>query len=122
MRLLLDAHVSARAIASALRERGHDVRAVDEERALDGWEDQSLLELAAAEQRIVVACNVKDFARLVGERVAGGGHHAGCLLVVGIDHSEFGLMLRLIDAAVAERPDQAAWRDHALWGTRAAGN
>jgi len=73
VRLLLDAHVSARAIASALRERGHDVGAVDEERALD----------------------VKDFARLVGERVAGGGHHAGCL---------------------------SAWRDHALWGTRAAGN
>jgi len=122
VRLLLDAHVSGRAIAGAVRERGHDVRAVDEERALDGWEDEALLELAAREERIVVTCNVKDSARLTGQRVAGGGHHAGCLLIVGIDHSELGLILRLIDAALAERPEQAAWRDHAVWGTRAAGS
>lgn len=122
MRLLLDAHVSGRAVAAAIRKRGHDVRAVDEERALDGWEDGALLELAARDERIVVTCNVKDFARLIGERLAGGGHHAGCLLIVGVDHSEFGLILRLIDAALTERPEQGAWRDHAAWGTRAAGS
>jgi nucleoside-diphosphate-sugar epimerase len=122
VRLLLDAHVSGRAIASALRARGHDVRAVDEERALDGWSDESLLDLAAREGRITVTCNVKDFARLAGERLAGGGDHAGCLLIVGIDHSEFGLILRLIDAAIAERPQQEDWRDHAAWGIRAEGD
>jgi len=76
-------------------------------------------ELAFREERIVVTCDVKDFARLVSERGAGGGHHAGCLLVVGIDHSEDGLILRLIDAALTGRPDQAAWRDYAAWATRA---
>lgn len=121
MRLLLDAHVSGRAVARALRERGHDVRAVDEERALDGWDDASLLDLATREERILVTCNVRDFARLAGERLAGGGHHAGCLLIVGIDHAEFGLILRVVEAAMAERPDHDAWRDYAAWGKRGGG-
>ncbi|MGI8513056.1 MAG: DUF5615 family PIN-like protein [Solirubrobacteraceae bacterium] len=118
MRLLLDAHVSARVIARVLRDRGHEVRAADEERTLDGWDDESLLELAAKEQRIMVTFNVRDFPRIVGQWAAAGRHHAGCLIIVGIDHSEFGLILRVIDAALAGRSDQDAWRDHAAWGTR----
>ena len=118
MRLLLDAHVSARAIARALRDRGHDIRAADEQRALDGWDDESLLELAASERRIIVTFNVRDFPRIVGEWAAAGKQHTGCLIIVSIDHSEFGLILRVIDGALAARSDQAAWRDHASWGTR----
>jgi hypothetical protein len=121
MRLFLDAHVSGRRIAGALRERGHDVRAADEERELDGWEDQRLLELAAAEGRIIVTLNVKDFARLGSEWAAAGTRHAGCLMIVGIDHAEFGLTLRVIDAALAARPDRTSWIDYAAWGTRATG-
>lgn len=122
MRLFLDAHVSGRRIAAALRERGHDVRAADEGRELDGWEDERLLELAEVEQRILVTFNVKDFARILSEWGGSGRHHAGCLMLVGIDHGEFGLILRVIDAAVHARPDARAWRDYAAWGTRAAGD
>lgn len=118
MRLLLDAHVSGRVIARALRERGHDVRATNEESQLDGWEDDALLELAAAEGRILITFNVKDFPRLVRDWAAAGKRHAGCLMLVGIDHGEFGLILRVIDAAFASRPDHAEWRDYAAWGTR----
>lgn len=121
MRLFLDAHVSGRAIADVLRERGHDVRAADEERELDGSEDEALLELAAAEERIMVTFNVRDFPRIVGQWAAGGRHHAGCLMIVGIDHSEFGSTLRVIDAALTARVRQADWADHASWGTRSAG-
>lgn len=121
MRLLLDAHVSGRRIAEALRERGHDVRAADEERELDGWEDERLLELATAENRIMVTFNVKDFARLASQWAAAGTRHAGCLMIVAIDHAEFGLTLRVIDAALDSRPDQASWEDYLAWGTRAAG-
>ncbi len=121
MRLFLDAHVSGRAIAGALRERGHDVRSADEDRRLDGWDDEPLLELATGEGRIVITFNVKDLPRIVGEWSAAGGHHAGCLVLVGIDHGEFGRILRVIDAALSGRPDQADWRDHASWGTRAGG-
>lgn len=100
---------------------GHDVRAADEERALDGWDDERLLGLATAEERIMVTFNVKDFARLVSERAAARTSHAGCLMIVGIDHSEFGLTLRVIDAALRARPRQESWVDYAAWGTRALG-
>lgn len=118
MRLFLDAHLSARAVGRPLRERGHDVRAADEERELDGWEDERLLELAAAEGRIMITFNVGDFARIAGEWAAGERHHAGCLVIVGIEHSEFGLTLRVIEPALAKRSDQDAWRDCTAWGTR----
>ena len=118
MRLFLDAHVSGRVIARALRERGHDVRAANEEHQLDGWEDDSLLELAAAEHRIMITFNVKDFPRIVVDWVAAGKHHAGCLILVGIDHGEFGLILRVINAALTARSKPASWKDYTAWGTR----
>lgn len=121
MRLFLDAHVSGRRIADALRERGHDVRAADEERRLDGWEDERLLELAAAEGRIMATFNVKDFARIVNEWAAGERRHAGCLMIVGIYHGEFEQVLRVIDAALEGRPRQEAWHDYAAWVTRTSG-
>lgn len=121
MRLFLDAHVSGRRVADALRKQGHEVRAADEERELDGWADERLLELASAERRIMVTFNVRDFARLVTEWAAAATAHSGCLMIVGIDHAEFGLTLRVIQAAIDARPDQHSWTDHAAWGTRAAG-
>jgi nucleoside-diphosphate-sugar epimerase len=121
VRLFLDAHVSGRRIARALRDRGHDVRAADEERELDGWEDDQLLELATTEDRIMITFNVKDFARLVGEWGAAGNRHAGCLMIVGIDHAEFGLTLRVIDDALDARSDQESWINYAAWGTRSTG-
>ena len=119
MRLFLDAHVSARRIATALRGR-HDVRAADEERELDGWDDERLLALATDEGRIMVAFNVADFARITTAWAAGSRSHTGCLLIVGIDHREFGLILRVIDYALSIRPDQADWVDYTAWGTRSA--
>lgn len=97
------------------------MRAADEQRELDGWEDERLLELATAEGRIMVTFNVKDFARLATEWAAAGTSHAGCLMVVGIDHAEFGLIVRVIEAVIDSRPDQQSWTDYAAWGTRAAG-
>ncbi len=119
MRLFLDAHVSARRIATSLRER-HDVRAADEERELDGWEDERLLALATEEGRIMVTFNVADFARITTEWAAEGRSHAGCLLIVGIDHAEFGLILRVIEHALASRPNQRSWLGYTVWGTRSA--
>jgi predicted nuclease of predicted toxin-antitoxin system len=117
VRLFLDAHVSARRIATALRAQ-HDVRAADEERELDGWDDERLLALATEEGRIMVTFNVADFARIATEWPAGSKSHAGCLLIVGIDHREFGLILRVINHALSTRPDQAAWVDYTACGTR----
>jgi hypothetical protein len=119
VRLFLDAHVSARRIATALREQ-HDVRSADEERELDGWDDERLLALATEGRQIMVSFNVADFARITTEWAAAGTSHAGCLLIVGIDHAEFGLILRVIEHGLSTRPDQDAWIDYTAWGTRSA--
>ena len=110
---------AARRIATALREQ-HDVRAADEERELDGWEDERLLALATEQGRIMVTFNVRGFARITTEWAAAGKSHAGCLLIVGIDHSEFGLILRVIEHALSTRGEQAAWIDYTAWGVRSA--
>lgn len=69
----------------------------------------------------MITFNVKDFARLVSEWAAARTRHAGCLMIVGIDHSEFGLTLPVIEAALDVRPDQDSWIDYAAWGTRSSG-
>lgn len=118
MRLLLDAHLSGARNARVLRERGHDVRAADEERALDGCSDEHLLDLAAREGRIMVTFDVKDFLRILQRRAAVRRKHPGCLILVGIDHAEFGTILRVMEREIARRPEQAAWVDLALLAGR----
>jgi nucleoside-diphosphate-sugar epimerase len=50
LRLLLDAHVSGRAIGRELRDMGHDVLALDEHRELEGLDDPVVLDLAATKK------------------------------------------------------------------------
>ncbi|MGH9000827.1 MAG: DUF5615 family PIN-like protein [Acidimicrobiia bacterium] len=119
MRLLLDAHVSGRRVARALRKQGHDVRADDEERELDGMPDEDLLALATAERRILVTFNVADFPRIVRRWAEEGRAHRGCAIVVGIDHSQFGIIIRVLQRTLADRPDPAQWNDYTCFVARA---
>lgn len=89
MRLLLDAHVSGRAVGSRLEASGHDVKALDAEPALEGLDDDDVLALAVGEGRILVTHNVADFPRILREWAASGRPHAGVILVYRIDHREF---------------------------------
>lgn len=116
--MLLDANISARAIAAPLRERGHDVLAADEHRTLDGAGDDELLELAAAQGRILVTFDVKDFPPLVASWAAAGRQHAGCIVVVGVRSDEFGTTLAGLQTLFADRPDQSDWRDLLLFLAR----
>jgi nucleoside-diphosphate-sugar epimerase len=118
VRLFLDAHVSGRRVARALRRRGHDVRAADEERALDGMTDDDLLALAAVEGRILVTFNVADFPRIVRRWAEEGRAHTGCAIIVGVDHSEFGTIIRLIERTPAARPEQREWVDYTCFVSR----
>jgi hypothetical protein len=122
MRLLLDEHVSARRIGQCLREAGHDVLAIAEESELIGRDDPDVLALAAHDARILVTFNHRDFAPLLREWAESGRHHAGCIMVFGIDHGEIGLVLRGLDRLLLERPGEAAWRDvtEALTRSRAS--
>lgn len=122
MRLFLDAHLAARRIARVLRQSGHDVRAADEERALDGWSDSDLLALAARADCIMVTFNVRDFPRIAREWAEAGKQHTGCAILVGIDHSEFGTILRVLEGVLAARPQQEDWRDFTTFVSRRSGN
>lgn len=118
MRLFLDAHVSGRRVAQALRKAGHDVRAADEERDLDGMPDEDLLELATAEDRVMVTFNVADFPGIVRRWAEAERTHAGCAIVLGIDHGEFGTVIRVIQRTIDERPAQRDWQDYTCFVAR----
>jgi predicted nuclease of predicted toxin-antitoxin system len=111
MRLLLDAHVSGRRIGKALEKDGHDVRAIDQERALDGMTDEDLLALATEEGRVLVTFNVADFPSIARDWAAANKAHASLAIVVGLDHGEFGAALRAVRRALEVRPGQAEWHD-----------
>jgi predicted nuclease of predicted toxin-antitoxin system len=111
VRLLLDAHVSGPNMGRLLAQEGHDVRALDQEPALEGLGDDQVLALAATEQRILVTHNVADFPGILREWAATQRAHAGVILVYGIDHSEFALIARGIERWLQLRPDHAGWTD-----------
>lgn len=115
MKLFLDAHISAQRVGAPLRDRGHDVRAADEERRLDGSTDEKLLGLAAAEERLLVTCDVNDFPVIARRWAEAERTHAGCAIVVGIDHGEFGAILDALAHAFAARPRQEEWVDLTLF-------
>ncbi len=118
MRLLLDAHISGPRIATALREAGHDVRAADEERDLDGRSDEELLALAASEERVMVSFDVKDFPEIARRWAEAGRAHAGLAIVVGIDHGEFGEILRALEGLFEERAEPSEWSECTLFVPR----
>jgi len=118
VKLFLDAHISARRVAAPLREQGHDVRAADEERELDRVTDEDLLSIAAAEGRVFVTFDVKDFPVIARRWAEAGRTHAGCAIVVGIDHGEFGAILETITRELAARPDEADWTELTLFLAR----
>lgn len=118
MRLFLDAHISGPRIAHALRDRGHDVRAADEERDLDGLGDEQLLELAADEGRVMITFDVKDFTVIARRWAEAGKAHAGLGIVVGIDHREIGTILDALAREMNVRPAQAEWTNTTLFIAR----
>lgn len=111
MRLLLDAHVSGPKVGRRLGQAGHDVRALDQQPALEGLDDDDVLALAATEQRILVTHNVADFPRIMREWGTAQRAHAGIILIYGINHSEFALIARGIERWLELRPSQADWAD-----------
>jgi hypothetical protein len=120
VRLFLDAHISGPRIARALRESGYDVRAADEERELDGAADEELLSLAAAEGRIFVTFDVKDFAVIARRWAESGREHAGCAIVVGIGQGEFGAVLDAVGRQLEARPNRDDWKNYTLFVARSA--
>lgn len=121
MRLFLDAHISARRIAAPLRDQGHDVRTADEERELDSCTDEELLSIAATEERIFITFDVHDFPVIARRWAEAGRTHAGCTIVVGVDHGEFAAILGTIASALATCSRQADWTNLTMFLARIHG-
>jgi predicted nuclease of predicted toxin-antitoxin system len=119
VRLLLDAHVSGPRVGERLAAAGHDVRALDHEPALEGLDDEDVMALAAAEDRILVTHNVRDFPPILREWAAGQREHTGVILVYGIDHREFDVIVGGIERCLQLYPDAASWRSLAVVVNRA---
>lgn len=111
MRLLLDANLSPRGIATPLRANGHDVLALAEDPTLEGLDDPEVLELAAGENRVLVTRNSRDFAPLAREWAEAQRPHAGMILIWTLDHSQFRKIVAGIERCIASSPEQDAWTD-----------
>src|SRR5215207_3308453 len=115
MKILLDAHISGRTVGKALSEGGHDVRAVDSEVELEGHSDPEVLELAAAEGRVLVTANIRDFEPFLREWAGESRPHAGVILVPSSVRNEaFGVLISGVEETLADT-DQEEWIDRVVW-------
>ena len=114
MRLLLDEHFSPRRIGGRLTAAGHDVLAIAEIPAYAGLPDEQVLELAAAEERVLVTRNAKDFDRITRGWASRERRHAGVLLVWTRETDEFGSLAAEMLATLEKIGDQDAWANLVL--------
>src|SRR5215210_4487942 len=111
MKILLDAHISGRTVGKALIEGGHDIRALDSEPELEGYSDPEVLQLAAAEGRVLVTANIRDFEPLLREWAGESRPHAGVILVPrSVRNEAFGVLISGVEEAIAGT-DQEEWVD-----------
>ena len=112
MRILLGAHLSGRTVGKALVEGGHDVRALDSEIGLEGLSDPEVLELAAAEGRVLVTANIRDFEPLLREWAGESRSHAGVILVPSsVRNESFGILISGVQKTIAGTA-QEEWINH----------
>ena len=115
MRILLDAHISGRTVGKALAEGGHDVRALDSEAELEGLSDSEVLELAAAEGRVLVSANIRDFEPILRGWAGEDRPHAGMILVPSSVRNEaFGILISGIEEILGDAR-QEDWVDRVAW-------
>jgi Domain of unknown function (DUF5615) len=103
-KLLLDEMLSGD-IAAQLQALGHDVVAVVDDSALVGTPDEELLVHTAAEGRLLVTLNVRDFAAIHASWSSRGRSHAGLIYVVNqsfpSDRSFIGAIVTALDDMIA---------------------
>lgn len=111
MRVLLDEQLSPRRVGEVLSEHGHHVRCVAAEPALAGLTDDEVLAAAAADSRVLVTRNARDFVPIARDWADTGRPHAGLLVIWSRGTDEFGSLVEEIAAALDAVGDQDAWVD-----------
>ena len=115
MSILLDAHISGRTVGKVLSEAGHDVRALDSEPELEGLSDPEVLERAAAEGRVLVTANIRDFEPLLREWAGESRSHAGVILVPpSVRNEAFGALISGVEETLANTR-QEEWVNRVEW-------
>ena len=117
MRLLLDEHY-ANEIAVQLRAAGHDAVTVSE-RGLKGIDDESLLALAASDDRALLTNNARDFLPLVARWAGSGDDHCGLLLTSDSSmprgRNSIGLYVQSLRQLMDANPDTRALANQVRW-------
>ncbi len=93
-----------------MRERGHDVRGVADEPALDGLDDESILALAVEDDRILLTRNGRDFAPICRAWAEAEREHPGVILIWTLSQRQYGEIVRGVEGWFRAIPDPAAWR------------
>jgi len=118
VRLLLDEHYSA-TIAVRLRERGHDVVAVQERSELRGLADRDLLVRAVDDRRALLTEDVRHFTRLAHDLALTGEHHFGIVFSSAQSMRRapdtIGLFVEALDRLLRERTNDEALADRIHW-------
>ncbi len=118
MRLWLDETVPAE-VARQLRNRGHDVEAVQEPENRWAWglEDRDQLAVAVRDRRAFVTYNLQDFVPISREWAEEGRMHFGIVLVHPrtVPIGDLGELVRRLDALLRAHPGDDALRDRIVF-------
>lgn len=85
--------------------------ALAEDANYEGLPDPGVLELAAAEGRVLITRNSRDFAPLAREWAEAQRARAGLILIWTLDHSQFAAIVAGIEHQLDRWPSQEQWRD-----------
>jgi hypothetical protein len=85
------------------------VLALAEDRAFEGLSDLQVMELAAAERRVLVTRNSRDFAPIAREWAEAQRPHAGVILIWTLDHSQFSEIVAGVERYLGRFPASAQW-------------
>lgn len=115
MKLYLDEMIDPD-VATALRERGHDVVHVSD-RAARAAPDTAQLARAIHERRAIATRDIGDFVSLAQAAASARRDHWGIVLVHerALPSPDLGRLIRALDAVLREHPEEDALKDQVIY-------
>ena len=115
MRLLLDEMLSPR-IARELREKGHDVQAINGDRTeLKATADIEIVRRLREERRVIATNNVRDFRAIHNQFLDRGESHSGIVFTADTElprnRRSIHLWFEALDRLLEEHPGDEALRN-----------